>query len=239
MWVLIACRRDPAVAPTGGSAPAPAPVVQGYGDLVKQTQRGSATETRTALPCTAAIVVPPRPEVARDPRTHAERDKRRAKLDAMTGTALVREAKPGELFDVTLDRVSRSFDESMTMSRAERDVWLWNLYSGEVNNGGHHQYFFNSSGNDALETRDALARMALPEVLALVDCAFTAFPGDKPASDRKERIEHLARWGDRQFEIFERLDSAFYASSSWRPPLEQYIRAHIAEMPNVQNPVGR
>jgi hypothetical protein len=228
--LLVGCKRESSTQ----SKPAAATPAQGgsYGDLVTQTQTGSATETRTELACAAAMPVPQREEDNASPGD----EKRYDRLSSLSGAALLRDATDDELFNVVLDRLMSSLDEPMTMSPAERDVWLWNDYAGEVFNGGHHQFFFNSSGDDALDTRGALERIGFGKVLTIYDCALTAFVASKPSRDRGERNNQLARWGDHQFEIFDRLDSAFYALAVTTPTVGAYVRKHFAEMPNIQKP---
>jgi len=237
LTLLVGCKRESSTQSNRAEAEqAPTSAqVRSYSDLVKQTQTGSATETRNELACAAAIPVPRRPEYT-SPTNTAEHEKRYDRLLSLSGAVLVRDATDDELFGIVLDRLMKSLDEPMTMSPAERDIWLWNGYSGEVFNGGHHQFFFNSSGDDALETRGALDRIGLGDVLKIYDCALTAFPDSKPSHDRNERNNQLARWGDNQFKIFERLDSAFYAITVSTPAVGAYVRKHFADMPNVQKP---
>jgi hypothetical protein len=113
--------------------------VRSYGDLVKQTQKGSATETRNELACAAAIPAPRRPEYT-SPTNTADHEKRYDQLSSRSGAALARDATDDELFGIVLDRLMRSLDEPMTMSPAERDIWLWNGYSGEVFNGAFRRH---------------------------------------------------------------------------------------------------
>jgi hypothetical protein len=76
--------------------------------------------------------------------------------------------------------------------------------------------------------------MGRTDALAIFDCALTAFPGGKPARDREQRNNQLARWGEKQFTIFDRLDSAFFASPTLYPSIDKYTRAHIGDMPHVK-----
>jgi hypothetical protein len=236
--LLVGCKHESSKQRDLAEEPKAARPTQGgsYSDLVKQTQTGSATETRSELACAAAIPVPPRPDFKPPPGTAAGREKRHDRLSSLSGAALVREATDDELVGIVIDRLVKSLDDPMTMSPAERDIWLWNDYSGEVFNGGHHQFFFNSSGDAALETRGALEHIGLGDVLKIYDCALTAFPASRPSHDGDERNNQLARWGDNQFKIFERLDSAFYAITVSTPAVGAYVRTRFADMPNVQKP---
>lgn len=229
--VLLACKRDE----RRESPVTPAPPVGSYQDLITSTQKGPATETRTELACASQIPVPARQDQDTGTSTSEEElEKRQAELAAMSSDKLAREATADELVSTVTDRLIRALEASKTLSPIERDVWLAITYDGEVNNGGHHQFFYNSTGDEALDVRDALARIGARASLAIYDCALTAFPGNQPARDGGQRNEQLARWGEKQFQIFDRLDSAYYASPSRTPALATYIRAHIAEMPNAR-----
>lgn len=222
--VCLGCGRD--------AAPKPVPQGGSYKDLVTSTQTGPATETRTALACAAGIAVPARPEFAKTPITPEAWEAQHAKLAAMTVDALVRDATPNELVDTVMERLMKIYDDP-ALSPRERELLLVWLHNGELFNGGHHQFFTNSSGNDALATRSAFASMGLAEVLAIYDCALTAFPDGKPDADRQKRQDQLARWGDKQFTIFERLDEAFYGAAPPQAAMATFIRAHAAELPHA------
>src|SRR5262245_64943750 len=60
----------------------------------------------------------------------------------------------------------------------------------EVNNGGFHQFFFNSSGEIVPETLEALAAIGAPKTRSLLERAVTiAFPGGYPKDVEEVRSE--------------------------------------------------
>lgn len=77
------------------------------------------------------------------------------------------------------------------MSPNEQVCYLVHLYEAEVNNGGHEQFFFNSTGNYAVETVDALKRIEALKTMALLEEAIELFPGGRVSNDREARQEQL------------------------------------------------
>ncbi len=80
----------------------------------------------------------------------------------------------------------------------------------EVNNGGFHQFFFNSAGDRTAETIHALNLIGATRTAAIVSQAAARFPGAMPLADRDERqgqLESISPDGDE----FEDLDEAFLA----------------------------
>lgn len=78
----------------------------------------------------------------------------------------------------------------------------------EVNNGGFHQFFFNSSGDATAETIGALDIIGAHSVAALLRRAAELFPGGFPPKDRQTRLEILRSWFPNTNE-FRRLDDEF------------------------------
>jgi hypothetical protein len=68
------------------------------------------------------------------------------------------------------------------LTEAEQTVHCVDGLEREVNNGGFDQFFFNSSGNTALETIPALERLGAKHV----------FPGGRPSANRDEREKQMA-----------------------------------------------
>jgi hypothetical protein len=70
------------------------------------------------------------------------------------------------------------------LSAAERVVVLVDGVEREVNNGGLHQFYFNSAGDCATETPAALRAIGACQVAAIVEQANALFPGGAPPSSR-------------------------------------------------------
>ena len=101
-------------------------------------------------------------------------------------------------------------------------VGVW-LLETEVNNGGFDQYYFNSSGNLAVVTVDALKRIGAIETAALLEAANAGVPSLPLPEDRDERSEIL----DQVSEVsrFNALESEYYQERENRISLlAKYLR---------------
>jgi hypothetical protein len=116
------------------------------------------------------------------------------------------------------------------LSVSERDVLLAMRLHGEVSSGGFHQFFFNSSGDQALEIHEALKRMEAVSILPLYEKALAAFPDSKPARDHLVRNDQLTALGDQEFSYFSPLSSAYHQQSlAWSKECAAFIRKHRGE----------
>jgi len=100
--------------------------------------------------------------------------------------------------------------KSRRMSRDEV-ARLVELFEGEVNNGGFHQFFYNSTGNETAEIIRALEIIGAVKVAAIVRRAASKFPGGMPPIDRFKRQDLLLDKVDPEIKIFNSLDQEFYA----------------------------
>ncbi len=115
------------------------------------------------------------------------------------------------------------------LSPAERAIHFYGELEGEVNNGGFHQYFSNSSGNCALQTLAALRTIDAQELAALFERALAVFPSSRPAEDRRTRNEQMSRIPN-EFEAWSTHDEAFYKMTGNDARAATYLRAHLAEL---------
>jgi hypothetical protein len=86
-------------------------------------------------------------------------------------------------------------------------ILVWEL-EAEVNNGGFHQFFFNSAGDRAGATAAALRSIGAKRAADIVDRATSSFPKGVPA-DRSVR-QGLLEEIDPDIALFEALDQEFY-----------------------------
>jgi hypothetical protein len=115
--------------------------------------------------------------------------------------------------EVALEISSRLFDELYAtglgaMTEPERNVRLIDELAGEVNNGGFHQYFANSSGNCAARARTAV-KVIGPELSRIFEEALARFPNSDPSEDRATRNAQMKSIHD-EFEAWSHLDDRFY-----------------------------
>jgi hypothetical protein len=80
----------------------------------------------------------------------------------------------------------------------------------EVNNGGFDQYFFNSSGNYAMETINALRIIESKIFLDLLEKSINAFADGIVPKDRNERQRILLEIRKINEEFWYSLDEEFY-----------------------------
>jgi len=94
------------------------------------------------------------------------------------------------------------------LSRSEQIfILVWEL-EAEVNNGGFHQFSFNSAGDRVSRTPAALRTIGAERAASLVDKAIAFFP-DRPPADRSLRQDLLLAL-DPDMTLFQELDDAFY-----------------------------
>ncbi|MGH8030020.1 MAG: DMP19 family protein [Arenimonas sp.] len=121
------------------------------------------------------------------------------------------------------------------LSEPARDAWVIGLLTGELYNGGYHQYFSNSSGEHATETLDALRRVGAAALLDLHRRALQRFdPHGQVPEDRDERNRRLQALGpdeDASYEWFNALDQEFYAlGPEHAPDTYAYALAHAGTL---------
>lgn len=88
---------------------------------------------------------------------------------------------------------------------------LVETFEGEVNNGGFHQFFYNSTGNETAKIIQALETIGARKVAGIVKKAAGKFPGGMPPEDRFLRQDLLLEKVDPEIKVFQDLDDAFYA----------------------------
>lgn len=101
---------------------------------------------------------------------------------------------------------------------------IWWL-EGEVNNGGFHQYFLNSSGDLYAETLSALEAIGANKTKALLERAAQIAFGSNPPTDRDKRIDVLEIRGDGLIEELSPLDDVFYR---YEDNIEELVNAYLS-----------
>lgn len=90
-------------------------------------------------------------------------------------------------------------------------VGVW-LLEAEVNNGGFDQYYFNSAGDLAIPTVNALRLIGASHTASMLAAANSEFPDSGPPADRGARqraldeIRDSARFGALEAEFYQGLD---------------------------------
>ncbi|MEO1530065.1 MAG: DUF4375 domain-containing protein [Planctomycetota bacterium] len=84
------------------------------------------------------------------------------------------------------------------------------ILDAEVNNGGHSQYFFNSSGDEWQLALEGLKVMGFKERLAIFDGILALFGEDGPVNDQSIRSDQLADIYTEHEEAFDEFDGRYY-----------------------------
>ena len=103
-----------------------------------------------------------------------------------------------------IDRWAREGFFALTPSE-QVFLLVWG-YGGEVNNGGHVQFFFNTLGEYANETVRALVNLGCNDFDSLLRRCIATFPHGVPCdlSERNEVLENLPASVDVEFESADR-----------------------------------
>jgi hypothetical protein len=95
------------------------------------------------------------------------------------------------IYDI-IDRIGDpSDDEFHRLARRDRYVWTVFRFVSQVMNGGIDQYFWNSSGNLAVECMEALKDIGAHDSLSLIHRACQAAFGGLPSRDQEQRRRQL------------------------------------------------
>jgi uncharacterized protein DUF4375 len=128
------------------------------------------------------------------------------------------------------------FDDIVVCSKAElvthplraQVALCMHKLEAEVNNGGFHQFFLNTSGELVPETLQALSEIGAPKTKHLLERAVAiAFPSGYP-SDGSEVASKLADFDDVADQL-EPLDAAFYR---YEEPLSVLVNQFLEKPPN-------
>lgn len=97
-------------------------------------------------------------------------------------------------------------------TRPEWNLRLFCIYTGEVGNGGHAQFFLNPGGLHAERTVTALSEMALEESAAGLRQACSVFGSQFPSS-QDERESAIGNLAPKALKTWRRLDHALWNRS--------------------------
>lgn len=111
--------------------------------------------------------------------------------------------------------------DTTPMNKEKVKQLIWDL-EGEINNGGFHQFFFNSAGDETEATITALESIGAAHTVRIVREAAAKFPGGMPLANREERQAQLDVVAPETDE-FDDLDAAFL---EYKDDLQALVDAH-------------
>lgn len=106
-------------------------------------------------------------------------------------------------------------------SKGQRYVLAIMWYSAEVRNGGHHQFYSNSTGIVWRDAMDGLQAIGMPEAVGVLKGSAELL-GGTPSMIRSVREGQLARV---ETDAFDKLDKHFY--DKIMPDLDDRVLAYI------------
>jgi hypothetical protein len=118
-------------------------------------------------------------------------------------------------------------EETDKLSAPQMTFYLNQNLEREINNGGFHQYFWNSTGDFALETVSSLQSIGASKTAELLLKAIDRFPGKTVPGNIVQRQHLLEQIETRTTEAWQELDDAFYEYDEDLNALNiEYIRMH-------------
>jgi hypothetical protein len=96
------------------------------------------------------------------------------------------------------------------LTEVERTVHLANVANCEIEMGSLSQFYYNSAGDAAVETVNALRAIGADRAAAALQAANGLFPGGSPARDRDRRFDELQPLTESSDKPLNELTSEFY-----------------------------
>ena len=109
-----------------------------------------------------------------------------------------------------LFKKSNYLEDFEKLNPYEKNVLLVEYLEMEVNNGGFHQFYLNSSGNYSLETEQALKAIGAIKTLKILEAANNQFPNKSIPKDREVRIEIINQIEGKAKLAWDSLNTKFY-----------------------------
>lgn len=122
------------------------------------------------------------------------------------------------------------FDDFRNLNDAEKTFLYVEILEAEINNGGFDQFFFNSSGDYANETLEALKKIGAIKTVKIVEEAYKNFPKNPIPKNNTIRREILENINEQTSEKWTQLEDKFYLyeENIGRLVLD-YVRKNINE----------
>jgi uncharacterized protein (TIGR03067 family) len=116
-----------------------------------------------------------------------------------------------EADDFISDLMRNIYDRRTEVTPREEVVFQISWLIFEVNNGGFHQFFYNSTGCNAIETVGFVQKIGAAETATLVEIGCNLFPNGSPSKDIRKRRAQLEQFQLEQLETLRDLQERFYS----------------------------
>jgi hypothetical protein len=101
-------------------------------------------------------------------------------------------------------------EEFSLLTKSEKAFIYISILESQVNNGGFHQYFFNSTGDDAYKALEAYKEIGSLTTTNIVQRAIELFPQHSFPKSTHERRNLLETMNNSIVEEWDKLDDEFY-----------------------------
>lgn len=161
------------------------------------------------------------PEVVEYQRKQLEQ--LRQELGSTIDEILEKEASAGteRVFDAIHLLCSWKYTHGNELTATERFVLAIFGIQAEVNNGGFHQYFFNSAGDDWKYLLNGMQDAGDLKGVERFESVLSKFSEGRPSEKREERWSQLDEFGeDYQYEVFDSDDNEYFET-----PFPDFVKA--------------
>ena len=112
--------------------------------------------------------------------------------------------------DTYLNKKSEYGEKIEKLNSSQRVLLIVQNLEREINNGGFHQFYWNSSGDYANETVDALNKIGAEKTAGIVNKANSEFPKGIVPSDRQKRWSKMKLISENSKTNWDKCNDEFY-----------------------------
>ena len=127
------------------------------------------------------------------------------------------------------DGLEQYYQDLKPFSQAQRRLLALFWYDSEVCNGGHHQFFSNSTGIVWKDALDCMEMIGAGQYAQNLQKAVNLFGGSVPF-EREERNAALDQLCQREgFGVFGEMDDFYYSEECIGQRMDEYVTLHPAQ----------
>lgn len=165
-------------------------------------------------------------------KNHVENKTKYTKEFVVIDDSLIGKGDPFEIIDpvwwtANIYESYSEYEKSLfNFSQEQRFIFAICWYMTEVNNGGHEQFFYNSTGIVWKDVLDAFNKIGADRNVAILKDAINLFT-ENPSFNRKERIRQMKNYDNEKSNI---IDDKYYDSEiELHRHMIKYIKENSAE----------
>lgn len=165
-------------------------------------------------------------------KNHVENKTKYTKEFVVIDDSLIGKGDPFEIIDpvwwtANIYESYSEYEKSLfNFSQEQRFIFAICWYMTEVNNGGHKQFFYNSTGIVWKDVLDAFNKIGADRNVAILKDAINLF-AENPSLNRKKRIRQMKNYDNEKSNI---IDDKYYDSEiELHRHMIKYIKENSAE----------